>query len=766
MKSAIKFLKRCKTLIITAVTIICLGAGSLAVAQYINSCAEERCIDTMKREAHQVGTALKTHMSNDTENLTIAAEMLASLEHPETADVVRTLGNFKSCEYMEDIQLLLSDNTVISGSGEIGKVSSDLFSELSSKGAYISEMTSDILTHSRKVVYNAVPVVKNGDVIGILAGMTPIGALKSIVSEAASGDAHIFIIESNSGDFLVDTMHSTLENASEFGQDGECGGESAADAAKDIANGESGSTTFFSEQENEKRYLYYEPVGINSWVMMYSMPESTVTSDVRSQKYALSVFMVYMAVLLIGYFLYMLISGVNNRRYNAFVVELEKILLSDCRSKDNIVRAMKLAAGRENAEAVYYIEAGDQDEAGVYEWTTEGEFIPDNRALLRELVSFCSKNADPEGHGGFEYTAGMEAEYPAAAEFAKSKAGSTILYYVIDDDEGAVTGVLGMAGKRLKGKAESIIENTAISVSMAVKNLRYINLIEKIGMTDALTGLKNRACFHKDMDETPAAGFTCIYADANGLHELNSTSGHANGDEMLRFIANTVKDEFGENYAYRIGGDEFLAFAQNVSYHEAAQRAERMCARIESGGYTASIGICVGTEDSSIHDIVSAAERMMYKEKYNYYLDKEEGQAAEIDSRKAGADNASSELKVSGKYFDVFLKLIEPKYLGVYMVDLKTDTMRKIYTPEYFENMLHDANNCFSAAMKLYMKDIVKHDYVRGFSMFFDYEWLEEQLADGKEPSLTYERTDGVEVKMTVCRLDESNYTVWIFEKA
>lgn len=54
----------------------------------------------------------------------------------------------------------------------------------------------------------------------------------------------------------------------------------------------------------------------------------------------------------------------------------------------------------------------------------------------------------------------------------------------------------------------------------------------------------------------------CIYIDANGLHEINNARGHLAGDQMLRFIADTLKVSFGEEALYRIGGDEFVVFSE------------------------------------------------------------------------------------------------------------------------------------------------------------------------------------------------------------
>ena len=52
----------------------------------------------------------------------------------------------------------------------------------------------------------------------------------------------------------------------------------------------------------------------------------------------------------------------------------------------------------------------------------------------------------------------------------------------------------------------------------------------------------------------------CVYADANGLHELNNEQGHDAGDRMLQTVAREMQSRFGDAHTYRVGGDEFVAF--------------------------------------------------------------------------------------------------------------------------------------------------------------------------------------------------------------
>ena len=68
---------------------------------------------------------------------------------------------------------------------------------------------------------------------------------------------------------------------------------------------------------------------------------------------------------------------------------------------------------------------------------------------------------------------------------------------------------------------------------------------------------------HKSEQRTISPAI-CVYIDANGLHELNNERGHEAGDLMLRFVADSLMEQFPRGSLYRVGGDEFVVFPAPV----------------------------------------------------------------------------------------------------------------------------------------------------------------------------------------------------------
>lgn len=110
----------------------------------------------------------------------------------------------------------------------------------------------------------------------------------------------------------------------------------------------------------------------------------------------------------------------------------------------------------------------------------------------------------------------------------------------IEDVSGKLIGVLGAVNMVQYWKNPVLLENVTLSFSMFYNNMRSFKIIKEMGENDLLTGLLNRNSYQKRILEYPkkyTESIACIYADANGLHELNNSQGHEAGDRMLQCVA-------------------------------------------------------------------------------------------------------------------------------------------------------------------------------------------------------------------------------------
>lgn len=148
---------------------------------------------------------------------------------------------------------------------------------------------------------------------------------------------------------------------------------------------------------------------------------------------------------------------------------------------------------------------------------------------------------------------------------------------------------------------------------------KEIRAKEKLATTDLLTDLKNRNAYEQVLAQYEVdipVSLSCVYADANGLHELNNSQGHAAGDKMLRTVAKVFVEYFGQENVYRIGGDEFLVFAE-TDLDKVPEKALAAKEKVKEAGYHVSVGTASG---ENVTSVVKAAELRMYEDKKQYYM--------------------------------------------------------------------------------------------------------------------------------------------------
>jgi diguanylate cyclase (GGDEF)-like protein/PAS domain S-box-containing protein len=148
---------------------------------------------------------------------------------------------------------------------------------------------------------------------------------------------------------------------------------------------------------------------------------------------------------------------------------------------------------------------------------------------------------------------------------------------------------------------------------------------------DALTDLPNRILLRERIEEQLAQkenskAFAVLFMDLDRFKSVNDTLGHAAGDELLKSVAERLKDcvRYTDTVA-RIGGDEFaiLQIAKNQP-DDATALANRICETIRKpfnlqGGFGVvgtSIGIAVGPNDGSDIDVLLGnADMALYRAK-------------------------------------------------------------------------------------------------------------------------------------------------------
>jgi len=159
-------------------------------------------------------------------------------------------------------------------------------------------------------------------------------------------------------------------------------------------------------------------------------------------------------------------------------------------------------------------------------------------------------------------------------------------------------------------------------------------LLEKLSITDELTGIYNRRYFYEYMNMQVALAkrhnyqIGCLMIDVDHFKKINDTFGHDIGDKMLKGLARLMKDKIREGEIIaRFGGEEFIAGLCRVDINGAVIAAERIRKAVEDANLsdaannhlklTVSIGIALYPQQgvSNLDELIKAADDAFYHAK-------------------------------------------------------------------------------------------------------------------------------------------------------
>lgn len=157
--------------------------------------------------------------------------------------------------------------------------------------------------------------------------------------------------------------------------------------------------------------------------------------------------------------------------------------------------------------------------------------------------------------------------------------------------------------------------------------------LRQASITDPLTGLHNRRGFMtlaaKQLEVSKRLENTAylLFADVDGMKNINDTFGHEAGDQALKAAASLLRETLrGADVIGRMGGDEFAAFLFESS---ASDHSETVISRLEvnlsrfNGARTHPFLLSIScgvvpidkTKKQSLDDLISRADALMYEQK-------------------------------------------------------------------------------------------------------------------------------------------------------
>ncbi len=612
----------------TVALIFVIGLSSIYTVYKINQREEAYCLETLGDCADDLAQEIKTDISRDTEQLGAIADVIAGYEDFESEGVYRILRSYEGSGNISHLEILFPDDTVMLETGERVEAGDELsFAEESVKGNHISTRGTDLLDGESAVVRNLVPIYADGEMKAMLSGVMLLDELPvRWRADIYDGKVANFVVDRSNGEFILDTWNDGFGNIWTEEKPQLKSGYDGSELKEDFKYGREGHIVFYSTSKEEYVYFYYAPVGVNTWMLALSVPESTVFKNAEKLRGLLYLFVGFEAVALIVYFIGMYFDTREKTREKqrqidmiSYLHDIEKLLFGAHLEKRNITIALQRIAEMTYAENVFFEIYDDGCEEKMYIWTKDpetGKYAGRRQMFLQDYFldgkkSLVMKNLDA-----------LKRSSPEHYKVMKSLGLNNLVVVPVVGTGDELYGILGVLNVKRFERTEDLLRSVTLSFSMLCSNLRTHNIIKIMGETDTLTGLLNRNSFQKKLPEYKKqyqTSLACIYADANGLHELNNSKGHEAGDRMLQYVGTKMQEQFGQEHTYRIGGDEFLAFAIDEEESSVLKKVEEIGKALEKEGYHASIGVYWSMDVSSMNELVKEAEQKMYAEKRIYY---------------------------------------------------------------------------------------------------------------------------------------------------
>lgn len=212
----------------------------------------------------------------------------------------------------------------------------------------------------------------------------------------------------------------------------------------------------------------------------------------------------------------------------------------------------------------------------------------------------------------------------------------SLLAVPIVDDEGAQGAIVLLARipDSFSERDRRLLATLASHATFAIKNARLYQATQQLAITDGLTGVYNRRYFQRQLESelrrAPRYGYptSLILLDVDHFKQFNDANGHLLGDQVLRSMAQILRDSVREtDVVARYGGEEFAVILPETPPDVALTVAERIRSRMAQHTFwgkgqkpvrlTASLGIAThSTSEITADELIERADRALYKAKH------------------------------------------------------------------------------------------------------------------------------------------------------
>lgn len=186
---------------------------------------------------------------------------------------------------------------------------------------------------------------------------------------------------------------------------------------------------------------------------------------------------------------------------------------------------------------------------------------------------------------------------------------------------GKIVGMIGVKNPTQEAGNLILLRSVSEFVQAELERRRLMKELEHMSYTDALTGLKNRNQYDRELKEfdrrTPEQlGIALL--DINGLKRINDNHGHSYGNHVIKETGRIIKENVSGK-VFRTGGDEFVVLNEALSKEDFYGEMEALQKIFEKEQCSVSLGYAWREREENIRSLFLEAGEFLAVSKQSYY---------------------------------------------------------------------------------------------------------------------------------------------------
>lgn len=182
--------------------------------------------------------------------------------------------------------------------------------------------------------------------------------------------------------------------------------------------------------------------------------------------------------------------------------------------------------------------------------------------------------------------------------------------------------------QRFTETEQADLESVLSTLLFPLRNALLYRAATQSALRDPLTGTGNRIAMDQtlireiDMAKRHVQPLSLLMLDIDHFKRVNDSHGHGIGDEVLKGVAEAIKNQLRNvDMVFRFGGEEFLILLSNTSRDAAAMVGERLRHAAQAQDYfaagtrielTVSLGCATLLPGESVESLLRRADNALY----------------------------------------------------------------------------------------------------------------------------------------------------------